>query len=77
MTLQHRTMQPGGDREVANILDRVRRPVVDLQNRMDFWCRALGATKLQLYRAVAKVGTDPSDVQQFLNGTGGSTRLRA
>ena len=44
-------------------------PPIDLRERrhMDFWCKSLGATQMQLYRAVAHVGPSPSDVRRFLS----------
>jgi hypothetical protein len=41
---------------------------IDLRehDRMEYWCKSLGATHLQLYRAVAHVGPDPSAVRRFL-----------
>lgn len=42
---------------------------IDLRERghMDYWCKSLGATRMQLYRAVAHVGPCPSAVRRFLS----------
>ena len=42
---------------------------IDLRERrhMDYWCKSLGATRMQLYRAVAHVGPSPSAVRRFLS----------
>jgi len=41
-------------------------PAIDLRESMDYWCESLGATRRQIYRAVAHVGPDPSAIQRFL-----------
>jgi hypothetical protein len=52
---------------------------IDLRERahLEFWCKALGATQMQLYRAVAHVGPSPSAVRRFLSSRFLRTRLRA
>ncbi|HZP67766.1 MAG TPA: DUF3606 domain-containing protein [Rudaea sp.] len=39
---------------------------VDLRGHIDYWCKMLGTTRLQLCRAVAEVGDDPGTVRKFL-----------
>ncbi|MDR3386065.1 MAG: DUF3606 domain-containing protein [Rudaea sp.] len=53
---------------LAHGLSPGERPI-DLRERahMDFWCRSLGTTQMQLYRAVAHVGPSPSAVRRFLS----------
>ena len=52
---------------------------IDLREReqRESWCRALGATPMQLYRAVAHVGPSPSAVRHFLSARFLRTRRRA
>ena len=52
---------------------------IDLRERahMEFWCKSLGATQMELYRAVAHVGPSPSAVRRFLSARFLRTRLRA
>jgi hypothetical protein len=52
---------------------------IDLRERthLEYWCKALGATQMQLYRAVAHVGPSPSAVRRFLSARFLRTRLRA
>ncbi len=52
---------------------------IDLRERahLEFWCKTLGATQMQLYRAVAHVGPSPSAVRRFLSARFLHTRLRA
>jgi hypothetical protein len=52
---------------------------IDLRERaqLESWCKALGATQMQLYRAVAHVGPSPSAVRRFLSARFLRTRLRA
>ncbi len=54
-------------------------PPIDLRERghMDFWCKSLGATQMQLYRAVAHVGPSPSAVRRFLSARFLRTKMRA
>jgi Protein of unknown function (DUF3606) len=42
---------------------------IDLRERahMTYWCKSLGTTQMQLYRAVAHVGPNPSAVRRFLS----------
>jgi hypothetical protein len=53
---------------LACALSASERPI-DLRERaqMEFWCKSLGATQMQLYRAVAHVGPSPSAVRRFLS----------
>jgi Protein of unknown function (DUF3606) len=52
---------------------------IDLRERthLEYWCKALGATQMQLHRAVAHVGPSPSAIRRFLSARFLSTRLRA
>jgi hypothetical protein len=52
---------------------------IDLRERrhMDFWCKSLGATRMQLYRAVAHVGPSPSAVRHFLRARFMPGKMRA
>jgi hypothetical protein len=52
---------------------------IDLRERtqLESWCKALGTTQMQLYRAVAHVGPSPSAVRRFLSARFLRTRLRA
>jgi Protein of unknown function (DUF3606) len=54
-------------------------PQIDLRERghMDFWCKSLGATQMQLYRAVAHVGPSPSAVRRFLSARFLRSKMRA
>jgi hypothetical protein len=52
---------------------------IDLRDRtqLEVWCKKLGTTQMQLYRAVAHVGPSPSAVRRFLSARFLRTRLRA
>jgi len=52
---------------------------IDVRDRaqLELWCRKLGTTQMQLYRAVAHVGPGPSAVRRFLSARFLHTRLRA
>ena len=63
---------------IERALSAGERPM-DLRERrhMDFWCKSLGATQMQLYRAVAHVGPNPSAVRRFLSARFLRTKMRA
>jgi len=52
---------------------------IDLRDRarLDYWCKKLGATQMQLHRAVAHVGPNPAAVRRFLTARFLRTRLSA
>jgi hypothetical protein len=52
---------------------------IDVRDRaqLELWCRRLGTTRMQLYRAVAHVGPSPSAVRRFLSARFLRTRLHA
>lgn len=55
-------------REQSRIASRELERPIDLRElgHMEYWCKSLGATRMQLYRAVAHVGPTPSAVRSFL-----------
>ncbi len=63
---------------MASTLNTDEKPI-DLRERghLDFWCKSLGTTQMQLYRAVAHVGPSPSAVRRFLSARFLRTRLHA
>jgi hypothetical protein len=60
-------MKPAIDHDAGDELAAAERPI-DLREseRMEYWCKSLGATRMQLFRAVAHVGPDPTAVRRFL-----------
>jgi hypothetical protein len=52
---------------------------IDLRERrhMEYWCKSLGATRMQLYRAIAHVGPAPSAVRNFLRSRFLPGKMRA
>ena len=52
---------------------------IDLRERahLEYWCKSLGATQMQLYRAIAHVGPNPSAVRRFLSARFLRSRLPA
>ena len=53
--------------------------IIDIRTRerLAYWCKSLGATPSQLYRAVAHVGQEPSAIRRFLIARLSPGRLRA
>jgi len=65
--------------DAARAAGRNPEPPIDLGERrhMEFWCKSLGATRMQLYRAVAHVGPSPSAVRHFLRARFVPGKMRA